>query len=66
MVFLMTHAQLSLKIEGLRPDVADLPEMLQHLIAECVHDDPKLRPDFIEIEKRLERMRRIDSDSRSV
>jgi hypothetical protein len=47
-------------ISGLRPYVEDVPIPLVQLIQDCVHADPKLRPDFTEIEKRLTRMRDLE------
>ena len=45
-------------VKGLRPNIPpDCPKAYRELIEECWHDDPKRRPDFVQICRRLDMMR---------
>jgi serine/threonine protein kinase len=51
--------QIMLKVieENLRPTIPeDAPLPLRSLILDCLHSDPKKRPNFAEIKKRLKRI----------
>merc|ERR1712137_859986 len=49
--------------DHLHPDTSKLPPELAHLVYDCWHDEPDLRPSFAEIIIRLRRLRNLDLPS---
>lgn len=43
-------------VEGYRPELDCLPNSLQELVGECLHNKPALRPSFEEVHRRLTRL----------
>jgi hypothetical protein len=51
-------------VAGRRPDISDLPPLLGQFMAECWHEDPRMRPTFPEIVQRLVRLKAVRFPSR--